>query len=128
MNKSFLGKTLQSMIQCKHKCVLVCSTKRRLDKQYHSDDGYTSDPGILREVNFTCMLTYVHAYIHTHIHTYMPTHKHTYIHTHITHGLTKLLWYYFICCLNMNPQMTDILTTRWSVSPITVSQVTGLHV
>lgn len=28
----------------------VFRTKRRADKQYHSDDGYTSDPGILREV------------------------------------------------------------------------------
>lgn len=25
-------------------------TKRRTDKVYHSDDGYTSDPGIIREV------------------------------------------------------------------------------
>ena len=31
--------------------LLSCRTKRRPDKQYHSDDGYTSDPGILREVS-----------------------------------------------------------------------------
>ena len=29
---------------------LTLRAKRRADKQYHSDDGYTSDPGILREV------------------------------------------------------------------------------
>ena len=28
----------------------VCRIRRRAgDKQYHSDDGYTSDPGIIRE-------------------------------------------------------------------------------
>ena len=33
--------------------VLFCffRGKRRADKQYHSDDGYTSDPGVLREVS-----------------------------------------------------------------------------
>lgn len=32
-------------------CFFHYRTKRRTDKQYHSDDGYTSDPGIIREVS-----------------------------------------------------------------------------
>jgi len=40
-----------------HLVLFSCRTKRRTDKQYHSDDGYTSDPGIIREVGVVCCMS-----------------------------------------------------------------------